>query len=120
MSTQLQALLFGDGTDLHPEMRPDRIGGGRLVKISLVVDMGDDAEKPAAAACLAAPYKETSAVSKKASGQLETDQARTFLHWTANGLDVDRPLLDIEVISADGTLRSVEGPARRLAAKAFG
>lgn len=120
MSIQLQALLLGNGEDLEPDMRPDRIGGGRLVKASFVVDMGDDEEKPVDAACLAALYTETSAVSKKATGQLETDQARTFLHWMANGLDVDRPVLDLEVISADGTLRSVEGPARRLTAKAFG
>jgi hypothetical protein len=120
MSIQLQALLLGNGEDLEPDMRPDRIGGGRLVKASFVIDMGDDEEKQVDAGCLAALYTETSAVSKKATGQLETDQARTFLHWMANGLDVDRPVLDLEVISADGTLRSVEGPARRLTAKAFG
>jgi hypothetical protein len=120
MSTQLQALLFGNGDDLEPDMRPDRIGGGRLIAMTFVVEMESKPDEPADAGCLDASRAESQTVSSLTSGQLETEESRTFLRWMANGLDTDRPRLNLQVVSADGNLQTVKGPARRLAAKAFG
>jgi hypothetical protein len=122
MSTTLNEYLCAGSFDdeLEPEMRPDRITGGKLISLTARVQVSglNGSPKPAAG-CLPASRTETSGVSGTLSGMRGAADTRHFLHWLGDSLDTDTPMLIIEVVSDDGSTQLVQVALRRLGAQAL-
>ena len=122
MSTTLQRLLQAPfGLDDEIEMRPDRIGGGRLVYLAFVVEADGKSQLPApAAGCLVAVCTETTKASSAFAGILATAPTKRVLRWLADSLDTDTPLVQVEVRADGGDTETVQEPGQRLAKIVFG
>jgi hypothetical protein len=108
---------LGEGDEM--EMRPDRIGGGKLISFSAVVQTDGERQLPAPAGCLG-QCTHTSRASSHVAGKLGTAATKRFLRWLADSLDTDTPMVNLEVVSDNGDTETVEAPARRLAKVVFG
>lgn len=122
MPTTLNDVLKGNlGEEDEIEMRPDRIGGGKLITVKFGVGLnGKNDPLGATGGCRESSSTESSSVSTVVSRMLDTAAARRFLHWLADSLDTDTPNLEIEVVSENGNTQAVQVAARRLSEKAFG
>jgi hypothetical protein len=123
MSTTLNEYLCAGSFDdeLQPEMRPDRIGGGKLISLTVRVQVEGPKSSPKLVnSCLPASRAETSGVSGTLSGVRGANDSRRFMHWLGDSLDTDTPTLILEVVSADGSTQIVQAALKRLAAQALG
>ena len=120
MSTSLFDFIRGlMEEELLPEMRPDRIGGGRLLGAKFEVELdGQNGSSGTANGCLGSSATETSSVTGGLSRKLTTAEMKRFLRWMADSLDTDTPNLDIEVTSDKGSTATVQNVARRISEKA--